>query len=362
MLASQRAGEINYYEELGVDSNASSEEIRNAFRALARLLHPDQHTDLQLKKVAEAQMRKLNRIYAVLSDPGLRHEYDESLAAAPVRLFREPRLVLGPDGRRKLSRIAWAAGILCGVGLLIWFTEENAPGPYNRPREPDQSTAPVAASLPEPAAARPNQASLIAGLRADLKAVTTERDAAMRELDRLRGVESARHTANSDADTPTTEIHLPAVAMTELPAPAKLPLPVSAPQQRVERPAGHKLAGFWFYAEPSSGQHNKNQSLYLPEYIEATISEENGVIYGKYRARFRIVDRAISPDVNFTFTGNSITGSQATFPWTGAGGAKGDVTVKFISENSLRFDWNATDLGTQQGLGAGTAILTRRIE
>ena len=61
-----RASEITYYEELGVASDASSEEIRDAFRALVRLLHPDQQTDEQLKDIAENQMRKLNRIYAVL--------------------------------------------------------------------------------------------------------------------------------------------------------------------------------------------------------------------------------------------------------------------------------------------------------
>jgi hypothetical protein len=135
----------------------------------------------------------------------------------------------------------------------------------------------------------------------------------------------------------------------------------SAPN-RTEGPSKRRLAGFWFYAPPTEGQHNKNQALYPPEYIEATIKEENGMIYGKYRARFQIIDRAISPDVNFTFSGASGSGAQITFPWTGSGGAKGELTLKLVTENSLRIDWNATDLGTQQGLDAGTAILTRRIE
>ncbi len=69
MLASHRADEITFYEELGVAPDASPEEIRDAFRALVRLLHPDQQTDSQLKQIAEKQMRKLNRIYSVLSDP-----------------------------------------------------------------------------------------------------------------------------------------------------------------------------------------------------------------------------------------------------------------------------------------------------
>ena len=49
-------------------------------------------------------------------------------------------------------------------------------------------------------------------------------------------------------------------------------------------------------------------------------------------------------------------------PWTGAAGAKGELTLKLTSENSMRIDWTASELGTQQGLHSGTAVLTRRIE
>jgi hypothetical protein len=131
---------------------------------------------------------------------------------------------------------------------------------------------------------------------------------------------------------------------------------------RIDSPAPRKLAGFWFYAKPTLGQRNKNQALYPPQYIEVTITEESGVIYGRYRARFEVADRPISPDVNFTFSGPSSPGSQSGFPWTGSAGAKGDLTLKLVSENSMKIDWTATELGTQLGLEGGTAVLTRRIE
>ena len=89
-----RAADITYYEELGVTPDASQEQIREAFRALARLLHPDQQTDQQLKEIAELQMRKINRIYGVLSDPERRRRYD-------VFLQQEDRprtVVLTPAG------------------------------------------------------------------------------------------------------------------------------------------------------------------------------------------------------------------------------------------------------------------------
>ncbi len=140
---------------------------------------------------------------------------------------------------------------------------------------------------------------------------------------------------------------------------------VSAAPVRVDRPAPRPISGFWFYSRPPQGQHNTNRSLYLPEFIEATIWDENGVIHGKYRARFQIADRAIYPDVDFSFSGPSgmsaSGGATATYSWIGAAGAKGELTLKLVSENSLRVDWTATDLGAQQGLASGTAVLTRRV-
>src|SRR5258708_2668158 len=88
----QRASEITYYDELGVAPDASPEHIRDSFRLLVRLLHPDQQTDQQLKDSAERQMRKLNRIYAVLSDPDRRCRYDDSLEEDRLA----PAIVFGP--------------------------------------------------------------------------------------------------------------------------------------------------------------------------------------------------------------------------------------------------------------------------
>jgi hypothetical protein len=150
----------------------------------------------------------------------------------------------------------------------------------------------------------------------------------------------------------------------DTPAAPRLPvLPPSianATPPRIAHPPNRRLTGFWFYAIPPEGQKNKNQALYLPEFIEATITEENGTIHGRYRARFVIVDRAIPPDVNFTFTGMQ-NGTQCTCQWTGGGGAKGDITLKLTGDNSMTIDWVASELGSL-GLSAGTATLTRRIE
>jgi molecular chaperone DnaJ len=60
------------YGVLGVASNASQEEIKRAFRALARQYHPDANPDPE----AEARFKQINAAYEVLSDPVKRQRYD----------------------------------------------------------------------------------------------------------------------------------------------------------------------------------------------------------------------------------------------------------------------------------------------
>ncbi|KIE58386.1 molecular chaperone DnaJ [Methylacidiphilum kamchatkense Kam1] len=64
----------NYYETLGVDKNATQDEIRAAFRRLARIYHPDVAKD---KKEAEEKFKEINEAYEVLSDPEKRKKYDQ---------------------------------------------------------------------------------------------------------------------------------------------------------------------------------------------------------------------------------------------------------------------------------------------
>lgn len=63
----------DYYDVLGVPRDAAQDQIRKAFRKLARKYHPDTATD---KTVAEEKFKELNEAYEVLSDPEKRRKYD----------------------------------------------------------------------------------------------------------------------------------------------------------------------------------------------------------------------------------------------------------------------------------------------
>lgn len=65
---------IDYYKVLGVPKNASQEEIKKAYRKLARKMHPDLNPD---DKDAHRKFQEINEAHEVLSDPEKRAKYDK---------------------------------------------------------------------------------------------------------------------------------------------------------------------------------------------------------------------------------------------------------------------------------------------
>src|SRR5437763_1569053 len=123
----------DYYETLGVSKTASQDDIRKAFRKLARKYHPDVAKD---KKAAEAKFKEINETYEVKIPKGVREGQRIRLAGQGsvgtrkelsgdlylvVRLAQHPDYrVDGDDLVHELELAAWDA---------VLGTEVNVPTP-----------------------------------------------------------------------------------------------------------------------------------------------------------------------------------------------------------------------------------------
>jgi len=329
---------MDYYEELGVEHSASPDEIRQAYKHLARLLHPDHCGDQQGRRLADLQMKRLNCMLQVLTNPVDREGYDRSL------LSRTPALS-GPPGSLDWTAPRWlwpvlAAILLGGILSLLIRT----PRPAAKTAGTHQAATEQAASPPEPKAPRAH---------AHERPV---RDSAGDDSE-LEGL-PVDH-APAQARGPTGGRSVPGPVFEE-PAPvrataAPVANPVAAPGQT---PASPSIAGSWLFVPTPD---TKSAGLYPPEYIELRVMEEAGVLRGRYRARYRVVDRAISPTVAFEFEGRG-SNDEARLPWTGAGGAKGEVTMRLLESGALEVTWEAHRMGAELGLISGTATLVRRLD
>ncbi|MCW5981940.1 MAG: DnaJ domain-containing protein [Bryobacteraceae bacterium] len=360
---------MNYYEEYGLDPSATSDEIRQAHKRLALVFHPDRFQEEETRRLAELQMKRFNGMYAVLSDARRRQQYDMTLAGGglpgvAVSEATEAGAAAWPQSARPKQAYRnyfWAVAALVAMLALHWYSPpvvgarkpqapareivRPAPGDYG-----GSSTAytPGRSEPRDQAGAERRIQAENRKLRRELETAEAQRDHALAELARLR-------TQHPPAihDPPREDTGPPRVAALETP-PVRLEAP-AAPVAALEHRVAPPLSSTWLYIPRPVEQPSRE--MYPPEHIEVSITEENGRIRGRYWARYRIADRAISPEVFFRFEGE--VNSEGRYGWIGRGGSRGEVRLRVTGDDMLEVSWLASELGKQMGLGSGQALLVR---
>lgn len=118
----------DYYEVLGLERGASAEEIKKAYRRLAKQHHPDFNKD---DAEAEKKFREIKEAYDVLSDPQKRDQYD--------RFGHRPGYEAGAGGFEGFGATGFGAGGFGGIDEIFeqFFGGMGGMG-RRRPRGPEQ--------------------------------------------------------------------------------------------------------------------------------------------------------------------------------------------------------------------------------
>jgi len=111
--------ETDYYKILGVNKNASEEDIKKSYRKLAMKYHPD-HT--KGNKSAEEKFKKISEAYAVLSDKEKRKQYDTFGATGFQQRFSQEDIFKGFDFDNIFSDLFGKARGFSGRGNGMRFS------------------------------------------------------------------------------------------------------------------------------------------------------------------------------------------------------------------------------------------------
>jgi hypothetical protein len=346
---------MTYYEELGLNPGATEAEIKTSYKRLTQLLHPDQHLDPEIRALADTQMKRLNEIVSVLINSDKRANYNKTLLNESLSVLQKypvPAL-LGLRVNRGWIGVGLAFVVFLVVVLLMI--------------RGDPAARAISQAEVSKAAPRGNAAQL------------TENSRTIRP----RGVATLASEPLERADWPAyhlpqrAKVTVPSVTSFERPkvGPGSTGLPLSlppllsapalaiptAPLDHVALPAvgtgdaeNRSLAGKWVYAPDP---YDVPDALVYPaDYVELAVTVSAGVLRGKYKSRYKLSDRTLSPYANFTFNGPA---NGTTFVWLGNAGSTGEVALRLQASDTIQVNWFATKMGSQLSLGSGAATLYR---
>ena len=99
-------------------------------------------------------------------------------------------------------------------------------------------------------------------------------------------------------------------------------------------------------------------SAYTPEAVDLVVSEQEGAIQGRYRARYPGMGTVEAPVVHFYFEG-TCQDNIVNAVWNAEGG-KGEIQLRLTVNNTLQLVWSLMEPETQPGPASGTLSLVRR--
>jgi hypothetical protein len=368
---------MNYYSELGVKHDASEREIRQAYRVLVRLLHPDTQTGDDLRLAAERQLIRLNEMFAVLMNVDTRRAYDLSLeqdwsqrnhGVPPSSMAsRSSPLADVSAVAREASLVAqfalryWAliliGAVILGAAAVSALLHGNSEAvaasqtadvqPQSRPSVATKIVARTPQArppLPNPDMQEDPAPALPPATRGS---ITPDGKAPPLKTALPSAATSAKQSESLDAGNNAAPVTRASETVTQEPAPAHLSPAQASP-----------FSGNWLYTTDLASPQESDG--YRAMYVELLLSEKDGALSGNYRARYVIPDKAISPQVAFHLQGRANSDRRARVEWSSASGARGEAELSLSAPGIMDLRWWSTELGEQSGLSSGTAKLVRQ--
>ena len=299
---------MNYYEEFGIPRDATAARIRQAYKTLARVLHPDAHPDEALKPMAERQMKRLNAMLETLLDPEKRRMYDASLLEATHRRRQPPAEVgRGKVNSHRYLRLCWRLQVIRERAVV-------AAGARHAGGRPGLMRA-----------ARRHWFWVFTGL--------------------MMAGTCVWYVAAKDAAVVNV-------------APAVTASQAESPRADSGGAGSETWAGNWFHV--SQAEDAPDAVPNAPSYAELVLAAEHGDLTGTYRARYGITNQGLPAEMRFRAEGRAPSGNSAKLVWTSDDSSKGEAVFTLSSSDVMKVTWWTTALGPRASLTSGTATLVRQ--